>query len=285
MKDPHPSESYFRRGGAPRERSTAGPATIVAIVPAAEAGGPDSLSDTLSIVIPAFNEAAVIAQVLEELDRVVAEPLDAEIVVVDDCSSDGTGEILDRLAAQNPRLSVHHADQNGGHGPSVRRAIDASSGDWIFQVDSDDQFVPSEFWTLWERRERCDLAMGYRATRHDARHRLILSWVLRRLATLVTGGEDIRDVNVPFKLFRRAIWRDLTPAMPAATLIPSVLVAVGAASRGWRLDQVPITHLARTHGPSSLRPLGLARISARALAELAVFRLRVRRMAPLRAAG
>jgi hypothetical protein len=92
------------------------------------------------------------------------------------------------------------------------------------------------------------------------------------------GGGNIRDVNVPFKLIHRPVWDDVSGAIPSRPVAPSMLIAVGAATRGWRVAQVAITHLPRRHGPSSVNLKALFRLSWGALTELMRFRKRVARL-------
>lgn len=239
------------------------------------------MSAQLSIVMPVYNEAAVIADVVDELRRDVADRLgEVELVLVNDGSTDGTAAILDGLAAGDARVKVHHAERNRGHGPTLRRAFDESAGDWIFQIDSDGQQVAAEFWKLWERREEADLVMGMRVIRRNGWHRVVVSAAARYINRAIGGG-NIRDVNVPFKLVHRRVWEDVSPDIPREPVAPSLLLAVGASVRGWQVNQTGITHKARRHGPSHVDLGRLIRLSAGALAELVAFRVRLARRAPL----
>jgi dolichol-phosphate mannosyltransferase len=239
------------------------------------------MSERLSIVMPVYNESAVVAHVVGELTQEVTNSLEgAQMVLVDDGSTDGTGAILDELARADDRITVIHADRNRGHGPSLRAGFDASDGDWIFQIDSDGQQVAAEFWKLWAERDHADLVMGVRRTREDGRHRAAVSAAARWVNRLVGGG-DIRDVNVPFKLFRRIVWDDVRPDVPAQPVAPSILIALGASLRGWRVAQVSITHLPRRGGESTVNLRALLRLSWGALREVLRFRPRIRRRAPL----
>lgn len=235
------------------------------------------MSERLSIVVPVYNEAAVIEEVLEELARDVLVRLgDGEMIVVDDCSTDATGKILDALADSNPRIRVEHSEVNRGHGPSLRRAIELSSGDWIFHVDSDGQFVAEEFWRLWERRDRADLVLGVRRTRRDPRHRILLTKLIRAVVSAL-ALRVVRDPNVPFKLFRRELWDELRPFVGEDALAPSIMISMGAAVRRRRLEDVEVTHLPRRYGVSTLRFWRLVKFSLRGLMQLLVFRYRLAR--------
>jgi dolichol-phosphate mannosyltransferase len=238
----------------------------------------------LSVVMPVYNEADGIESVVRET---AAELLDrlggAELVLVDDASTDETPAILNRLAAQDDRLKVHRAPRNGGHGPALRRALDESAGDWIFQIDSDGQQLVSEFWKLWERRHDADLVIGKRPIHRNGRHRIVVS-AGARYVNRGLGGGNIRDVNCPFKLFRRAVWEDLRDDIPAAPMVPSVLIAFGAALRGWRIAQTGVTSLPRAHGRSTVNVPALVRLSTGAMREVLSFRRRLAQRPRTRAA-
>ena len=118
--------------------------------------------------------------------------------------------------------------------------------------------------------------LGVRAERNDPTHRLLLTRAVRLAASLL-AGRRIRDVNTPFRLLRRSVWEELQPLMSADTLAPNILVTLGAAVRGKRIVDVPVTHLAREGGTSTLRALRLIRFSLRGLGQLVVFRYRLAR--------
>jgi dolichol-phosphate mannosyltransferase len=227
---------------------------------------------TLSVVVPVYNEEGSIEALVQDLERdVVAAVEGVEVIVVDDASTDGTPALLDRLAEGRPWLDVRHAEQNAGHGAAVLRGLALARGEWIFQIDSDGQFRVDEFPRLWERRSECDLALGVRANRHDPRHRLVLTRAVRLAVTLL-AGRPIRDVNTPFRLLRRELWNTLSGSIPSDTLAPNIFVTVGASVRGARIVDVPVTHLAREQGTSTLRTMRLIRFSLRGLRQLVAFR-------------
>ena len=229
------------------------------------------------VVVPAWNEEGVIGRVVEDVGRDVVGRLEAaELIVVDDASTDRTPDILAGLASASPWLQVVRLERNSGHGAAVLEGLRRSDADWIFQLDSDGQFVVAEFWELWQRRESADLVLGVRSRRRDPLQRLVLSRIIAVVVSLL-AGRRLRDPNVPFRLIRRDLWDDLAPLMPPATLAPSILTVVGAAVRGWRIAELPVTHLARERGRSSLYSWRLVRFSLRGLVQLVGFRARLAR--------
>jgi len=215
---------------------------------------------SLSVVMPVYNEAAGVADVVAEVRRhVLDEVPSSELVLVDDRSTDETREVLASIALDDPRLRLLVNDVNLGHGPTVRRALDASVGEWIFHLDSDGQVDAAEFATLWGLRADHDLVLGVRADRHDPVHRLVLTRATRALVS-VLARRRVQDANVPFKLIHRSLYEHLARTIPPTAFAPSILLVLGAYRSGARVAEVEITHFPRQHGRSTLRlgRLGIA---------------------------
>lgn len=206
----------------------------------------------LSVVMPVYNEEECIEEVVRSIDREIVSKLEScEFIVVDDGSRDGTARVLERMKSSMPRLRVLTQVPNQGHGPAIRRGFEEASGEFVFHIDSDNQFEVEEFWRFWELRADADLILGYRRVRHDPLHRLILTRIVRALL-LVLFGSYLRDSNVPFKLIRAERLRELLAAIPPDAFAPSILIAGLAALRGLRLHQLPVTHLPRLTGQCSI---------------------------------
>src|SRR5262245_48688060 len=120
--------------------------------------------------MPVYNEEATIRDVVIDWDREL-DALDVghEVRVYGDGSRDGTGRERPHVVA------VHHP--NRGHGPTILRGYREARGDWVFQVDSDDEMSPRSFPTVWARREDADLVLGYRDGRQSPLGRRIITAV------------------------------------------------------------------------------------------------------------
>jgi glycosyltransferase involved in cell wall biosynthesis len=235
----------------------------------------------LSVVVPAFNEEAVVAEVVDDVRRLVLDAVaTSDLVVVDDCSTDGTAKLVTEMAARDPRVAVLTNARNVGHGRSLRRGLDAATGEWLLQLDSDGQLDIGDFAQMWERRDDADLFIGRRVGRDDPRHRLVLTRLVKLVAS-IAARRRIDDSNVPFKLIRSSLYEHLRPTIPADTFAPSMLLAIGACRAGARVVVVPVSHRARRAGSSSLRPARLIR--AVATATLQTARYAVRPVPPYRA--
>ena len=191
--------------------------------------------------------------------------------MVDDGSTDGTTAIVAERAALDQRLRLIVNDINLGHGPSVRRGIDASGGDWFLHIDSDGQVDLSEFPLLWSRRDDSDVVLGVRSRRHDPMHRLLLTRLTRLLVSAL-AGRRIHDANTPFKLVRRSLFDHLAPSIDSSAFAPSILIVLGAHRAGAVVTDVPTTHLPRRFGRSTLRLGRLARAVLRSTTQTLRFR-------------
>ena len=156
----------------------------------------------------------------------------------------------------------------------MERAVEASGGEWIFHLDSDGQVDAAEFGALWERRRTCDLVVGTRTDRDDPFVRLVLTFFVRTLVSVLAGAR-VRDANSPFKLMSRPLFDHLAPSIPPDAFAPSILVVLGAHRCGAVVAEVPITHHARPYGTSSLAMRRLASATWRSTWQTVRFRLRV----------
>ena len=218
----------------------------------------------LSVVIPVFNEEAAIEEVvIDWLSRLESLGVAYEIVVLDDGSTDATATVLARLAARAPVLRVIRQD-NRGHGPTILRGYALARGHWVLQIDSDGEIPPDEFPQHWAGREPYDLVIGRRTNRDMPLVRRGVSTV-SRLSVQVLFGQGIHDVNVPYRLMRGALLREVASRLPADLFAPNVALSGLAIRRGWRILEVPVVHVGRRHGQSSLGRLNVLRPAALSL--------------------
>lgn len=149
---------------------------------------------SLTIIVPAYNEADKVGSVVEMLVDLGHQELDTfEIIVVDDGSSDGTGAIADRLAAQHPEIRVIHQPGNTGVGAAYTAALHAARMPMITLVPGDDAFAPSGIRDLFRTVGTADMIITYRAN-PSARSpvRRLLSVICNRLLRLATHS-PLRD--------------------------------------------------------------------------------------------
>jgi glycosyltransferase involved in cell wall biosynthesis len=212
----------------------------------------------LSVVLPVYNEPSI-EKVVREAAALVGRlaPGAGEVIVVNDGSTDGTGITVDALAGELSSVRVLHQVPNQGHGPALIRGFDEAAGRWIGHLDTDDQIPTAELGRLWDVRDGQDLVLGNRLTRHDPRHRLVLTTFVRVLVR-VLAGREVKDANVPCKLFTHELWAEVRPMLSADTFAPSLALVILASRWQRPVRTLEVTHRSRSTGASSLHPARLA---------------------------
>ncbi len=232
------------------------------------------MNKSISVVMPVYNEVATISRTIHECNtKILAHFSWGEIIVVDDESSDGSVELLETLSSELPDLRVLHNSQNLGHGPSLIRAMGEARGDYIFCIDSDYQHLPEDFWKLFSSINEADVVIGLRSKRQDPVHRKVLSRLANNLIRWIFTCSN-KDLNVPFKLFKRKDLQAILPLIPDNAYIPSTLAVLAAQKAGLVLEQVSVTHLPRNSGTSSFLGWHLIYFCSQVLRELMWFRMK-----------
>lgn len=197
-----------------------------------------------SIVVPVYNEVQTIARVLL---RLAALPFPKELVVVDDCSQDGTRAVLQKLC-DLPGVKVILKPANAGKGAALRTGFQESSGDIIVVQDADLEYDPADIPRVIEPilRDECDVVFGSRfigEEQHDksAVHRFG-NWVLTTASNLFTGVA-LTDMETCYKAFRREVLCDLKLVQDRFGVEPELTAKL--ARLGYRLTEVPISYQAR----------------------------------------
>ncbi|GBD25077.1 Poly-beta-1,6-N-acetyl-D-glucosamine synthase [bacterium HR30] len=202
----------------------------------------------LSVVLPAFNEEAnierVTRQVISYLDTT---GLDYEVIVVNDGSRDRTGEIIDFLAREFPRVRALHHPQNRGYGAALRTGFDAAEKQFVFYMDGDGQFDIRELELLLPlATDENHIVTGFRIKRNDPfirrlNARLFGGWLVRILLNV-----RVRDLNCAFKLIPKKVLDNVTLESTGA-LINAELYG-RAVRKGFGIKEVGVHHYPRTAG-------------------------------------
>ncbi len=226
----------------------------------------------LTIVMPAYNEKDIIASTVREWHaEVVAKLPGSRLLVIDDCSTDGTTEELQQLVQTLPGVDILRQLVNGGHGRALLTGFRQSHSSFVFQTDSDRQHSPADFWRLWDQRDHFDFVFGVRAHRQDGASRRIVATFMRVLNWLL-WQVWIPDANCPFKLMRNDALTSVLRQVPEDSFIPMVMVSILARRGNFRVAEVPVQHFQRRGGTPSLKGLGrwvrVARTCVRQLVRL-----------------
>lgn len=225
------------------------------------------------VVMPVYNEAGCIEAVCREWLAEI-HPRGHRLLIVDDGSKDQTPAVLQRLASECPGLTVVH-QPNGGHGSAVLRGYREAlrvGCEWVFQVDSDGQFRATDFERLWSQRHRSRFILGHRKARLDSWSRRFLSRRHRDLLLLLFGVSPT-DPNIPYRLMHAELLESMLEALPPGAFAPNVLLSILGTRAGFDPLNIPVQHLARAAGTSTLRWKTMTRVCAVCLGDLLRFRV------------
>ncbi|HET9981238.1 MAG TPA: glycosyltransferase family 2 protein [Ktedonobacterales bacterium] len=234
MPDMTDSTDTMRSPDAPSSRTTDGPLTTRGI----------------SVVLPAHNEEAVLADTIGACVATLGEIApDYEIIVVDDGSTDRTGEIAEEYAARNPRVRVIHNRPQRGYGGALIAGFNAITKPLAFFMDADGQFDIRDLAALLPLREQGRRAvLGYRLRRKDSPLRKLNAWGWKLLVSSLFGLR-VRDVDCAFKLYDTALVRAVDVRAEGAMVNTEMLVKL--TRMGVPFVEVPVRHYPRLHGQAS----------------------------------
>jgi glycosyltransferase involved in cell wall biosynthesis len=218
---------------------------------------------SLSLVLPAHNEAENIRQVVNRALAVLPAYTDTfEIIVVNDGSRDTTGAIIDEMSAAEPRLRPVHHPRNLGYGAALTSGFAASTGDYVMFMDADRQFDIGDIRLLSPFVTDFDIVAGFRMERNDPIHRRVFAEVFN-VTVRVLFGVHLRDIDCAFKIFRGDMLRDLELTSPGALINTEIQAKLRR--RGAQLAQVGVHHYPRVAGSATG---GSLRVILRAMREM-----------------
>lgn len=225
------------------------------------------MSDTLYIVMPAYNESANILETLADWYPIVEKVGGAsKLVVFDDGSKDDTFEMMLSFAKDHPRFDPQ-TKPNSGHGGTVLCAYKyalENGAEYIFQTDTDGQTNPDEFWGFWKIRDRFDMVIGQRTHRQDGFSRVFVTRVLR-LVIRLKFRVYVPDANTPFRLMNATSLRENIPLIPEGFNLSNVLLSVIYMKRHQRVKFIPVTFKPRQGGVNSINMKKIIGIGKKAL--------------------
>jgi glycosyltransferase involved in cell wall biosynthesis len=210
---------------------------------------PDAKAVGLSVFFPAYNDSGTIASMVIRSVKAASElTSDFEIIIVDDGSADGTAEIADELSHTYPQVRAIHHPKNRDYGAALRTGFRSATKELIFYTDGDAQYDPAELALLWETmRPEIDVVNGYKISRSDPFHRIVIGRVYHYIVSLLFGL-TLRDVDCDFRLMRRSIFDRIDLRKTSGIICVEMMKKIQDA--GFRIAEVPVHHYHRAFGKS-----------------------------------
>jgi glycosyltransferase involved in cell wall biosynthesis len=209
------------------------------------------LSDStpcLGVVVPVYNEAATIANLIK---TVLAQPLVAEVIVVDDCSKDSTWNVLQLVAKQDNRIKLQRHSINQGKGAALRTGFAAATAPILMVQDADLEYDPTEYPSLCRPilSGKADVVFGSRFLGSGA-HRVLYYWhsfgnkILTTLSNMATNL-NLTDMETGYKVFRREVIKRIRIEENRFGFEPEIVAKVSKLDV--RIYEVAISYYGRTY--------------------------------------
>lgn len=201
---------------------------------------------SLSVFFPCYNEqenvTRTVNQALEVLNKL---DLDFEIIIVNDGSSDKTGQIADEISRSDTRIIVVHHPGNLGYGAALQSGFKTASKEFVFYTDGDGQFDLKEMPPLLALMEEYDIVSCYRINRQDPLIRKINAWCWTKLVCTLFNLK-LRDIDCAFKLYKREIFDNIKLSSTGALIDTEILAR--ASRKGYKIIQKGVHHYPRSAG-------------------------------------
>jgi len=202
----------------------------------------------LAVVMPVFNEAATIAEVVR---HVLDQPLVQELIIVDDASQDGTWEVLQPLAGQDTRTKLLRHPHNQGKGAALRTGFAQATAPIVLIQDADLEYDPQEYYLLLKPilSDKADVVFGSRF-RGSGAHRVLYFWhsvgnkFLTTLSNMATNL-NLSDMETCYKMFRREVLSQITIQEERFGFEPEITAKISRLPV--RIYEVPISYYGRTY--------------------------------------
>lgn len=218
-----------------------------------------NIIDEISVFLPVYNEEQNIKTVTLKVQEVLEKTADKwEIILVDDGSSDGTGESAVGLVKSDKRIRLIRHKENRGYGAALKSGFYNARYKWISFIDSDGQFDFSEITNFIEKQKEtgADLVIGYYKKRQVSAFKIFTSKIWE-LAVVILFGLKVRDIDCGFKLISKKVIDSISKLESERGAFISSELLIKAKKKGFKIVEIPVTHYPRVKGKGTGRNLNV----------------------------
>lgn len=214
------------------------------------------MKKTLSVVIPCYNEATTLREIVAAVEALASDGLAMEVLIVDDCSTDGSLAVAETLAAASTSVRVLRHSSNQGKGAALKTGFLSATGDFVCVQDADLEYDPQDFLKMLRPllAGEADVVFGSRYLQQHERR--VLRWwhsTMNKFLTLcsnVASDLALTDMETCYKMFTREVMREIAPHLQERRFgfEPECVAAVahGMRQKGWRVCECAVRYRPRT---------------------------------------
>ena len=202
----------------------------------------------LSIIIPAYNEERTILKVIKEVKKAELNNITKEIIVVDDCSTDSTRDVLKKL--KDTPIKIFYHKKNMGKGAAIRTGLQNCTGDIILIQDADLEYNPNEYKKLLkpiiDNKAKVVYGSRFEAIRKNLKNMYKLHYIGNLFLTVMTNllyGAKITDMETGYKIFKREVIQDINIKANRFDFEPEITAKI--LKKGYKIYEIPISFIGR----------------------------------------
>jgi len=208
----------------------------------------------VTLLFTAHNEADTIERVIREFYEEMHKKIPIKILVVEDGSTDGTKEILEKLSKELP-MDLLLGKERRGYSRAIIEGLKRIDTDYVFFTDGDGQHRAEDFWKLFELKDKYDVVSGWRVKRADALHRKVMSKVFQWMAKKLFKLPGFHDITAPYKLMRSDVAKVIANEFRYMEESFWTEFIIRAHYRGFKITEVPVSHMGRVGGSTRVYKL------------------------------
>lgn len=214
----------------------------------------------ITVIVPAYNEEKTIGRIVQDLDKILTDRYEEyKILVMNDCSTDRTLEIVNQFKKKLKHLKVYTNEKNRGKTMTVLKGISISDAEIVSFIDADYQYDPLDLPVVIDKvaKEGYDICTGIRQRRRDSIYRLFMSLCFNTFNRLMFGIR-VKDVNCGMKAIRKSCFDKIKIEYTNAPWFIDTELLAKVYRKNFRVAQVPIRHHERKEGKSKVSGVKLA---------------------------